>query len=556
MTRYFLLRILLVLATLAAPAALHADAVVFVSHYLERGTMKTEPRAEQVVDVVRMAAAPGEYEPATVSIRAGKPLEGVRIEIADALTGEGGRSIPVDAITVRLVDPFEKWTEQKDLEQFLIRSNGVDIPADTTRRFWITVKVPDDAAPGIYQTTLVVAKPLGKLGPDLMRLLTIRELTLELEVRPIALASAADTGMAFCMFNNTEYYGREPGRADVLITEEYQSRVFEDMREHGMTTATLYLYPQKDGKPDFEHRTKNHLSMAGTMRMLEETRLVAPGLPVIWLGAGAYGPEMWTAASRARQEHGWPEMIYFAVDEPEEEDRNVRVRAFMRRFNQYRANHRDFDLRVTTGIGSSRGIQTVGHFYDLWIACMGQRIGESGVISDAKMHGKELWTYDCMAAPVHAEMDRYYFGVWAWVSGVRGCTHWAYFDAAPRLSYIYPDPDKGPVPTVGWEAVREGIDDYRYLFTLRQWQAKAAEVGRTDLVEAADAVFTRAVSMVTMDNYGKCFLSVRGVEVEAGPAIAYDRPRPEPEMPIGAYDELRREATKVIVAMADALGDG
>ncbi|MAE63327.1 MAG: hypothetical protein CMJ18_03570 [Phycisphaeraceae bacterium] len=539
------------LAAAAAPAALSADTVVFVSHYLERGTMRTEPRPEQIVDVVRMAAAPGEYEPATVSIRASKPLEGVRLEIAGALKGEEGQSIPADALTVRLVDPLQAWTKQKDLEQLLIRSDGVDIPADTTRRFWITAKVPADAAPGTYRTTLVVGRPSGKLGPDLMRLQTIRKLTLELEVLPIALATAAETGMAFFMYNNTAYYAKGPGGAEALITEDYQTRVFEDMREHGMTTATVYLYPDVDGKPALDQRRENHLSMTATMRMLDQTRLVAPGLPVIWLGAGAYGPEHWTAVSRARQEHGWPELIYYAVDEPEEEDRNVRVRAFMRRFNKYRANHRDFGLRVTTALGSSRGIQTVGHFYDLWIACMGQRIGESGVISDAKMHDKELWTYDCMAAPVNAEMDRYYFGLWAWVSGVRGCSHWAYYDAGPQLSYVHAGPD-GPVPTVGWEAVREGIDDYRYLFTLRRWQQKAAEAGRADLVEAAEQVFARARSMVTMDSYGRCFLSVRGVEGEAGPATAYHRPRPEPQLQIEAWDELRQSVVERIQEIAEA----
>ena len=84
-----MMRIILVLATLTTTAALTADPVVFVSHYLERGTMKTEPRSAQVVDTVRMVATPGEYEPATVSIRAGKPLEGVRIDVAGALAGDG-----------------------------------------------------------------------------------------------------------------------------------------------------------------------------------------------------------------------------------------------------------------------------------------------------------------------------------------------------------------------------------------------------------------------------------------------------------------------------------
>ena len=310
--------------------------------------------------------------------------------------------------------------------------------------------------------------------------------------------SRRSTTTAWFMYNDTAYFAKGPGGAEALITEDYQRRVFEDMREHGMTTATLYLYPEADGKPALDHRSENNLSMASTMRMLEETRLVAPGLPVIWdagRSAEAYGPGIWTAVSRARQEHGWPELVYYAVDEPEEEDRNARVRAFMRRFKPFRQRHRDFDLRVTTALGSSRGIQTVGHHYDIWIACMGQRIGESGVISNAKMHGKELWTYDCMAAPVDAEMDRYYFGVWAWVSGVRGCSHWAYFDAEPKLSYIYPDPDKGPIPTIGWEAVREGIDDFRYLSTLKRLAEKAKSIGKADLVKEAEKIFEEVKNM-------------------------------------------------------------
>jgi len=60
--------------------------------------------------------------------------------------------------------------------------------------------------------------------------------------------------------------------------------------------------------------------------------------------------------------------------------------------------------------------------------------------------------------------------------------------------------------------------------------------------------------MVTMDNYGKCFLSARGKEGEAGPATAYDRPRPEPQFEIGAWDELRRAAAGQIQGIAEALG--
>lgn len=43
-------------------------------------------------------------------------------------------------------------------------------------------------------------------------------------------------------------------------------------------------------------------------------------------------------------------------------------------------------------------------------------------------------------------------------------------------SYVVLSPD-GPIPTVGWEGMREGIDDHRYLYTLRVMAEKADNYG-------------------------------------------------------------------------------
>ena len=47
----------------------------------------------------------------------------------------------------------------------------------------------------------------------------------------------------------------------------------------------------------------------------------------------------------------------------------------------------------------------------------------------------------------------------------------------------YPGPD-GPLPTQRWEAVREGIDDGRYLYTL---EARIAEAKKTGAAKEAVA---------------------------------------------------------------------
>jgi hypothetical protein len=523
-------------------------AVVFVTNYLHRGDLSTKPQGKQVTDTVRVFASPGEYEPATFSIRSGVELKGVRVELAGDLTDNQGSTIRRTAVEIRLVDPFEEWTKKKT-ECYLLKRDTVDIAANTTRRFWVTVHVPDDAKPGVYGSKILIGKPITKLGPDLGRLMTLKTLTYEVEVLPIQLLTAHETGMAFFMFYDTYYYGDLPDGASRFVTDAYQKRVFDDMREHGMTTANLHLYPFVDGKFTLTGRTEKHLGLAQTMETLKKTKLVAPGLPVTWVGAECYGPDVWKGVLDEGRKRKWPEIVFYAVDEPHDEKKKKQVREIMKRFNTFRAKHPQYGLRVTTALGSSRGIQTVGYHYDLWIGCQAQRIGESGVIADAKMHKKELWTYDCMLAPVDAETDRYYFGVWAWVSGVKGCAHWAYF-AQPHLSYVYPTEDE-LIPTIGWEAVREGIDDYRYLSTLKRLADKARATGKKQLARRADKIFAGVKKMVTMDNYGAAYHKAMASSVKL--ATAYQRPRVEPNLSIDSYDRMRLKVAKAIADIAAVL---
>jgi len=44
------------------------------------------------------------------------------------------------------------------------------------------------------------------------------------------------------------------------------------------------------------------------------------------------------------------------------------------------------------------------------------------------------------------------------------------------FNYVYPTPDE-LIPSIGWEAVREGIDDYRYLRTLQKTVETARAAG-------------------------------------------------------------------------------
>lgn len=520
------------------------DPVVSVSHWMLRGAQATGPAA----DTVAVAAAPGEYEPATITVRTGRALQNVSVELAGDLESDRGDVLPRSAVDIRLLDAQLEWSK-RPRACYLLKKSTVGVDANGSRRFWITVHVPDGAAPGRYRSKLLISNMVAEVGPDLGRRIVLASLDYVVEVRPIRLLSARETGMAYFMYNNTAYYSED------MITADHQERVFEDMREHGMTTATVYIYPVVDGKftPTGSGSRKN-LDFTTTMDALKATGLVAADIPVIWLGAESYGPSVWRAVLDERARLDWPRIMFYAADEPGDEERNVHVRAFMQRFDAFRRAHPEYGVRVTTAVGSSRGIQTVGHHYDVWIAHMGIRPGATAFIADARMYGRELWTYDCTLAPVDAETNRYHFGFWAWVSGVRGCALWAYFDNMPKLSYVYPTEEE-IVPTIGWEAVREGIDDYRYLATLRRLADRARAMGRSELVERAAGVFRQVDSMVHVDGYSEAWHAALEAAPEATrwEVSTYDRRRPEPDLDVEAHDRMRAEVAQAVVDLAAAL---
>jgi hypothetical protein len=78
---------------------------------------------------------------------------------------------------------------------------------------------------------------------------------------------------------------------------------------------------------------------------------------------------------------------------------------------------------------------------------------------------------------------RFFFGFYGWKTGAQQVLQWAYSFGESALQgnglrqpdegYIYNAPD-GPLPSLQWEAAREGVDDYRYIELLRQAAGKDA----------------------------------------------------------------------------------
>ncbi len=208
-----------------ALAPVEGEAQLFARSWLLPVYPKDGPLAAEVGVPLRLAATPGEYEPASLGVRANVALTGARVVISD-LAGPGGAVLPATAFEVRVTrymepppdGPYARWRrhapkDQPRLPSFLEPRDTADaIPAGAAQQFWLTLRVPDDAPPGPYRgaATLTAAGLSAPLA-----------LPVEVEVYPFRLAEA---------------------RADLFAPGDnwpVSAASFAESRAHGMNTIVV-----------------------------------------------------------------------------------------------------------------------------------------------------------------------------------------------------------------------------------------------------------------------------------------------------------------------------
>ena len=526
--------------------------VIFVKDYMERGYPTTLPRKGQVTDTIEVFASLGEYEPATFCVRAtGKALEGVQATVSGDLKSKAGSVIPANNVDIRLVEIWKRrltTSKRMYMERYLQKKASVDIPMHTTRRFWLTVHVPDSAEGGIYHSRILIVA-----GQK-----TLKALNLKVEVLPFKLTSSE--GMGYFM------YFPQWGIPERCRTPEYLRKIFVDMREHGMTTATLYLFPYGtvNGKRQFTFEARGEggqLAFGPTMDILRDTKLMKPGMPAIWLGADVVGASEWKKILDEGKKRKWPELVLYLQDEPGDEKRIKNAKRLFRILDGFKKQYPQYSsVRATTAIGSS-GIEALGEFYDIWIAGAGF---DEKLVRKAREMGKLLWSYDCGLATVDAETTRYYFGLWCWKTGIKGASLWAYsstqntsehrWDYIEKnlenfeltFSFVWPAAD-GPIPSIGWEAAREGIDDHKYVSTLTRMIEKAKAAGHTEAARQAEATLKQITDKIRVKALDQATRVGSASGWRAGGY--YDRPSPQAEIAKGDYNKFRYKIARQIITL-------
>lgn len=440
----------------------------------------------EISNKIDLFASPGEYEPATFFVVPSQDTE-FTFELGELRSGNG--VIPASALNLRVVKVWyqagitvSQVNRRILTPELLLKDDNLvqvdhgkkinvvrnmDAPRDADkllpvsvgklqpRQFWLTVHVPEDASPGDYTGKILVrAQGLGE-----------RELKVGLRVLPIRLEEP--------FLEYSIYYRAQIGaETPAFVSSEWKTPAqmeaeFRNMKAHGITNPNVY---QRFAQP--------HLDTYLDLR--KRAGLKMSPLYYLGVGAGSAKNDQQIAERLAlirqviayARGKGINEVYFHGSDEARGDELKAQRR-------MWRAIH---DVGGKIFVACSSGFfALVGDLLDRPV------VARSSPADVPRVHaaGHKMHNYSNPSGAIEQPYTfRYHAGLWLVRSGMDGFQTYAYqhgegtgkpmghiwndFDNKVYrvIAFAYPTVN-GVVDTLQWEGVREGIDDVRYLTTLR-----------------------------------------------------------------------------------------
>jgi hypothetical protein len=469
-------------------------------------------------------AAPGERECLTIGLLPLAERKGLRLEIGDLVAGAA--KIPAVALDVRLARHHHKCMEYGHhnhcynfQEHFLVRRPRLDTYPGAARRIYMDIAVPADAAPGTYRGELRVVDARGA---------ALATLPLELEVLPIALETPpVFFGIDNGLLRNEAALGELTKYGINFIGADHDTAV-----QHGFRGYAVWPYDA--APPSFKGHRLGWRSFAKEKELMRD---------IIAAGKSGTGPRGFFGG--------------YVLNQPG--DRDVYA-SLIKEFP-------DIDiLGVTTPVYAFHGADYT-HTGEPWRTQIRTR-GKPELLEQAAASGKEFWFVDWLR---HSKEQpaRFTFGFWLWRLGATGrfstFTYGGdYHYGTARQSYSF-EPYYTLLGVVGGNAcpairtsmdgthaipardlllIREGIDDYRYIYTVERL-VRAAEAKQLDVTAVR-----RRLDQLRAD------LSLDLTRYYESRTASYAEnwyPRTDNPWTHERFQEVRRQCAKDAVALSMAL---
>jgi hypothetical protein len=452
---------------------------------------ESRPQESELIDHLAIRVVRNEFEPITFCLYPLGNLGMVNLSVTDLVGPEG--SISKDKIEVAHVEIMKDtigWPEGRfgKVPALVRTGNQVNTKPGECRRFWLTLRVDDNVLPGVYQGRITIFPQSG----------LATSLPLEVTVMPISLEDIP--GIDYFMLMTYEFTELTMPWSKEEKEKIYESacKVLKDYKEHGITTLCLHspfvLIPKEDGTPNLEDifaalRAAKEMGFKRRIiwylgHLIQTSKPKHPG-NIRSFEEGVHLPLLKyivKTVSQYAKEHGCPEVIFLPIDEPGD---------LYQDFQNKRQAITPLLLKTIRDLGARTMLTSDDYhrFQPVDYLCSGEMNQEG--LNAARRRGAVYWLFDndvttkCLS-PAYA---RYIYGYYTWKNHVDGMSSWTFQNTqnakglpgqadiyGSDIYLAYPDP-RGPIATLKWEAIREGIDDHKLVYQLVKRIEKLKRIG-------------------------------------------------------------------------------
>jgi hypothetical protein len=436
------------------------------------------PQPDEALGSLQGSAFVGEMEPLTLSLYPLRDLGEVTLRVTD-LEGQAGNRLASSTVAIGYVQHrLSRVTAEGSVYTItprLIQPRATaPVPAGLTRTFWLTVRVPSDAKPGIYSGSVQVQTSKAGTASVPLRF-TVRRGTLDAVDIPVG-----PWGHTI----DLPWYEEEVGP----INRQLARRSLRKLREYGFTTASgLPVVSYKGfqgGRPQFDFTIADE-----QMRMFREEGFSMPVVsycPLPGLNLYQRDQEAMTAAGftdqsafvrtvfgaiqRHAERANWLPVYWNIGDEPIGDDLSrsaENAEAYRKAFpkgpptftaaTSFKGNNRaDPHYRLSKALH-------VANWNDHDETAVELLRSEGG--DWAFYNGGNRWTYGVYLYKAAKQFGLKFRLSWHW-NVVAGDPYYPLDCREDDYAWCVTNPRGELIPAVHFERLREGLDDYRRLLTL------------------------------------------------------------------------------------------
>ena len=463
----------------------------------------TKPIAWERIENISSFATPGEYEPLTFSLYPLRNIRNMRLKISNLKFGKNiisKANLDLRALTYWNIryPMYSSTNSYRALPELLEKVNTVNLQQHICQRFWLKVKIPKNARPGIYRGTVTLYENGAATA-----------INLPIAMRVLDYKLKRDPNKHYSVYYYSPKYQFGSLRGKALSKAQFNE--FKTMQSYGID---MFPVVGLEALPDGHGKLQLYLKDTPTVELMIKAGFKGP-IPLNgaiaafykkYVPSGTIGrhwhisknppnDKIYQAIEQAyrnlkqrAQAKGWPELICCPLDEVASVsvEFSAKVYAAIRR-----AGIKTYITKNPSAADAAvyRKYQSI----DAWCS-QPFAMPYDKVIADKKA---QYWAYpnhnagEMKNRVIAQKGGRMTYGYGLWRSGYTTLIpwHWRWRGGGKVDPFDYLRSKRSGcgfrkaenqqlIPAVYWECFREGYDDLRYLYTLQD--AIVKRQGTTD----------------------------------------------------------------------------